>query len=144
MAEKKTRSGGCLCGAVRFEVALTEEKFHVCHCGMCRKWSAGPFMALSCQGGAKFTKQEGLAWYRSSKWAERGFCAQCGTSLFYRLAENPDAMFVVAVESLDDAGELPLAQHIYVDSKPDRYDFADKQPRLTEAEFLAQIGVAPG
>jgi len=129
---------------VRFEVALIEEKFHVCHCGMCRKWSAGPFMGVSCQAPGTITKKDGLAWYRGSKWAERGFCAQCGASLFYRLAENHEAMLVVAVEALDDVSDLTLAQHIYVDSKPDRYDFADDRPRLTEAEFLAQIGVTPG
>ena len=144
MAERQNRTGGCLCGAVRFEVALASEKFHVCHCGMCRKWSGGPLMAVPCQGGATFTKQDGLAWYRGSKWAERGFCAQCGTSLFWRLAEDPDAMFIVAVESLDDASDLTLEQHIYIDAKPDRYDFADNRPRLTEAEFLAEIGATPG
>ena len=144
MAEKQTRSGGCLCGAVRFKVSVVEKNFNVCHCSMCRKWSAGPFMGVHCQGGGTFTKEDGLAWYRGSKWAERGFCSQCGTSLFWRFAANPDAMLIVAVDSLDDADDLTLQKHIYVDSKPARYEFADDQPRQTEAEFLAELGVTPG
>ena len=144
MAAKLERTGGCLCGAVRFEVTLASEDFHICHCGMCRKWAGGPLMALACTGGAKFTDKSGLAWYQGSKWAERGFCSKCGSSLFWRLAEDHDAMLVVAVESLDDAGGLSLHQHIYVDAKPAHYDFADDRPRLTEAEFLASIGITPG
>lgn len=144
VAENQTRSGGCLCGAVRFEVSLDEKKFNVCHCGMCRKWSAGPFMSVHCPGGGTFTKKDGLAWYRGSKWAERGFCAKCGTSLFWRLAENPDAMLVVAVDAFDDADDLTLDRHIYIDAKPARYDFADDRPRITEAELLAELGITPG
>ena len=143
MAENQTRPGGCLCGAVRFEVHVAEKKFNVCHCGMCRKWSAGPFMSVHCQGSGTFTKTDGLAWYRGSKWAERGFCNRCGTSLFWRLAENPEAVLIVAADALDDAEDLTLDRHIYIDAKPARYDFADKRPRITEAELLAELGITP-
>jgi len=47
MTEGK-RSGGCLCGAVRFEVALAEPEFSICHCGMCRRWCGGPFEEAHC------------------------------------------------------------------------------------------------
>ena len=144
MAKNQTRSGGCLCGAVRFEATVPSPTFNVCHCGMCRKWSAGPFMAVHCLGGGSFTKKDGLAWYRGSPWAERGFCNRCGSSLFYRLADDHDAMLVVAAEAFDNPDDLTLEKHIYIDSKPTRYDFADDRPRLTEAEFLASIGVVPG
>jgi hypothetical protein len=143
MASNQIRSGGCLCGAVRFEIPVPEATFTVCHCGMCRRWSAGPFMAVHCPGPANFTKDSGLTWYRGSKWGERGFCGRCGSSLFWRLANDPTAMLGVSAEAFDDADDLSLDRHIYTDAKPARYAFADDRPRLTEAQFLAELGVTP-
>ena len=137
------RKGGCLCGAVRFEIPVPTAKFNICHCGMCRKWSAGPFMSVHCSGEVRFDNEDGLAWYQGSPWAERGFCSKCGTSLFWRLAQNPDQMLIVSVEAFDEASDLTLERHIYIDSKPERYDFADSQPRITEAELMAELGVSP-
>jgi hypothetical protein len=100
-------------------------------------------MAVHCPGNAKFTKDEGLTWYRGSKWAERGFCARCGSSLFWRLADDPDAMLVVSAEAFDDSSDLTLDRHIYIDAKPPRYEFNDNRPRVTEAELLAELGIEP-
>ena len=143
MASNQLRGGGCLCGAVRFEIAVPEAKFTVCHCRMCRRWSAGPFMAVHCPGPAKFTNDAGLTWYRGSKWGERGFCGRCGSSLFWRLAGDPTAMLGVSAEAFDDADDLSLDRHLYADAQPARYAFADDRPRLTEAQCLAEIGVTP-
>jgi len=136
MTEGK-RSGGCLCGAVRFEIALAAPEFSICHCGMCRRWCGGPFEAAHCASAPAFANDDGLVWYRSSDWGERGFCGRCGTSLFWRLADKPDVA-AVSVEALDEASDLTLSRHIYIDRKPARYDFADDRPRVTEAEFLAE------
>ncbi len=86
---------------------------------------------------------DALTWYRGSKWAERGFCAQCGASLFYRLANQPDRFTGVSVEALDDAEAFTLGRHLYVDAQPMRYAFADETPRVTGAELLAEFGVDP-
>ena len=144
MMDGSVRAGGCLCGAVRFEVAVPEAKFSICHCGMCRKWSAGPFMAVHCTGEATFANEEGLAWYQSSPRAERGFCARCGSSLFYRLTSQPESPFLgVSAEAFDEAGDLTLDRHVYVDARPNRYEFGDSQPRITESELLAEFGITP-
>jgi len=141
MAADTRRTGGCLCGAVRFAVAVPKARFTICHCGMCRKWSAGPFMSVQCPGPATFTSAQGLVWYRGSKWAERGFCAVCGTSLFWRLAKTPDAMTIISAEAFDDPHDLTLARHIFSDAQPARYDFADHTPRISEKEFLKEMGI---
>ena len=138
--ESKRRAGGCLCGAVRFEVTVEESHFNICHCGMCRRWSAGPFHAVHCPPDATFSKDQGLAWYQGSAWAERGFCRQCGTSLFWRLADTPDQELIVSVEALDDAQDLELERHIFIDSKPDRYDYRDDVPRVTQEELMKELG----
>ncbi len=143
MTSDQMRTAGCLCGAVRFEIPVPQAKFNICHCGMCRRWSAGPFLAVHCPAQANFTNDAGLTWYRSSKWGERGFCGRCGSSLFWRLANDPAAMLAVSAEAFDDADDLRLDRHIYADAKPARYTFADDRPRLTEAQFLAEIGVTP-
>lgn len=142
MAENR-RAGGCLCGAVRFEATVPEAVFGICHCDMCRKWCSGPFEAVHCEGPVEFQAQDALAWYRSSQWGERGFCGTCGTNLFWRMAEEPDGMLGVSVEAFDEKEDFTLQQHIYIDRKPARYDFADDCRRLTEAEFLAEIGAVP-
>jgi hypothetical protein len=138
----KRRHGSCLCGAVQFDITIAEPAFSICHCSMCRKWSAGPFEAAH---GAGLTHDGGdaLSWYRSSDWGERGFCSRCGTVLFWRFADKSQDMVGVSVEALDENDDLSLSRHIYIDSKPARYDFADDRPRLTEAEFLAELGFDP-
>jgi hypothetical protein len=143
MASTSIRTGGCLCGAVRFEVSIPDTTFNICHCAMCRKWCGGPFQAVHSEGDATFTEDSGLTWYRSSDWGERGFCAKCGTSLFWRFADKAHPFLGLAVEALDDADDLTLDRHIFIDAKPARYDFKDDRPRMTEAEFLAELGIAP-
>ena len=100
-------------------------------------------MSVHCRGTAKFINDEYLRWYRGSKWAERGFCSRCGSSLFWRLAEDPDAMLAVSVEAFDESDDLKLGRHIYVDAKPSRYEFDDDRPRVTEAQLLAELGITP-
>ncbi|WP_417513447.1 GFA family protein [Minwuia sp.] len=136
----ETKRGHCLCGAVKFEITVSTPHFHACHCGMCRRWAGGPWMAVQCEGAPTYTAgADAVGWYQGSKWAERGFCTKCGSSLFFRMASDPDLLTAVAVEAFDDASEMELHQHIYIDAKPDRYDFADSVPRLTGEQFMAQI-----
>ena len=77
--------GGCLCGAVRFTARLKNRDVGVCHCSMCRRWAAGPFFAMECEGAVQVADETNLGAYRSSEWAERCFCKKCGSVLFYRL-----------------------------------------------------------
>lgn len=134
--------GQCLCGAVEFEVDVPERTYSVCHCGMCRRWSGGPLMSVHCpEPDTEWLNDEGLTWYQGTPWAQRGFCSKCGSSLFWRLAEQPEGMLIVSVDALEDGGEFALDRHIYSDAKPHRYDFADDRPRVTEAELMKELGL---
>ncbi|MBI1258524.1 MAG: GFA family protein [Chloroflexi bacterium] len=137
-SETNRRTGGCLCGAVRFEAHIPKNEIHVCHCHMCRKLAGGPGFALACDPDIKITG-EALRWYKSSKWAQRGFCGQCGANLFYKLEPEYGEHFNLSATTLDDENGLKIVKHIYVDSQPDYYEFADDAPRLTQEEFLAQF-----
>ena len=51
-------------------------------------------------------------------------------------------MIIVSSETLD-TDDLVLERHIYIDSKPDRYDFTGDHPRVTEAQLLKELGITP-
>ena len=133
-------TGGCLCGAVRFEAEDVSNELHVCHCGTCRGWSGGGGFAVSV-GSVTFTGEDSLERYASSAWAERGFCRSCGTHLFYHLHEPSN--YVMWLGAFDDQTGFSLTQEIYVDRKPAGFALAGDHERLTEAEFMASIGMPP-
>ncbi len=136
--------GQCLCGAVRFESDTSSNKVGICHCGMCRRWGgglAGAWVRLK----VRLTNSNDLKWWKSSEWAERGFCGNCGSSMFWRVADSsapPDMEWEVSVGVLEDDSNLEIADHIYTDNKPVFYDLADNKPRITEIENVVGIMVS--
>ncbi|MCB9778561.1 MAG: GFA family protein [Alphaproteobacteria bacterium] len=131
------RDGGCLCGSVRFTAHLRSPTFGACHCGMCRKFAGGPFLAIG-TAGVDWHQDADLRTYDSSAWAERGFCGRCGSSLFYRIKGN--GMTIVAFGALDDPRGLTLAREVFIDERPDAYCFAGDLKGLTGAELMAKAG----
>lgn len=132
-----TAQGGCLCGGVRFEAEVTDE-VSICHCETCRRWTGGPMMAVHPNAPAAI-EGETLTWFRSSDWAERGFCSRCGASLFYRLTEHAGDV-VIAAGSFDDPTAFNrLAREIFIDEKPGFYEFEGDRPRMTGAEAIAEF-----
>jgi hypothetical protein len=73
------------------------------------------------------TKDDGLAWFKTSEIARRGFCCKCGSSLFWEPFEL-DATGIIA-GSLDTPTELETIGHIFVGEKSDFYDIADDLPQ---------------
>jgi hypothetical protein len=126
--------GGCLCGAVRFSAIPKKNEHEACHCNMCRKWSGGPWMAVECVGSVLVEEDSNIGVYRSSKWAERWFCKQCGTVLFYKLRDHDH--FGVSVEAFDEPEKFTFTSEIFIDEKPARYDFANDTIKMTGAEVF--------
>jgi hypothetical protein len=118
------KSGGCLCGAVRYELRGPLTSVTYCHCSMCRRWHGhlGAYAAVD-RAGFVLTEQRGLKWHASSPEARRGFCVECGSSLFF----DPlgDAKMAFCPGSLDAPTELLSKAHIYVASKGDYYAIPD-------------------
>lgn len=133
MSNAQRHSGRCLCGAVTFAGVGPVKSVHCCHCRDCARWNGGPLMTVDFEGGIEV---EGLVrWYASSAWAERGSCERCGSAMLWRLQDG--SMANVSAGALDDQTIVRAIElHIYVDSKPAYYDFADHAPRLTAAQFL--------
>ncbi len=121
-------SGGCLCGAVRYQISGQMRDVMYCHCEQCRRTSGHYVAASACASDdLSFTQSEGLRWYRSSDVAERGFCSQCGASLFWR-TEGRDAVSVMA-GTLDAPTGLKATSHIFVEAASDYYTLDDGLPQ---------------
>jgi hypothetical protein len=100
-----THSGGCQCGAVRYRVEGALSDPHLCHCRMCQKAAGNNFMPLAGAAWADFAITRGApAWFRSSGPVKRGFCAKCGTPLFF--AGSHDEYIAITLGSLDDPASV--------------------------------------
>ncbi len=133
--------GQCLCGGVQFETRIPH-KIDACHCKMCQRWAGAVFIGADfrSQDDVQLTQDTDLVWYRSSDWAERGFCKSCGSSLFYRLKDNIDFLAVCA-GTLDLPQGSSLSKEIFIDEKPDYFDLAGDQEKLTGEEFMASLNL---
>lgn len=137
MSENTSATAHCLCHKVKIHAANRSSEVHVCHCGMCRRWGGSPLFAVYCGGDVKGIDHELVGVFQSSDWAERGFCKNCGTHLFYRIKANQH--YIIPAGLFEDQQNLQLTEQIYIDHKPNFYDFANVTPKLTEAEFIAKF-----
>lgn len=123
--------GGCLCGAVRFTAETGDDRIVACHCSMCRRWSGHVWSATGVTTLA-VEDDAALRWYRSSDIGERGFCAACGSSLFWRGVKDGRVVeddIEVCGGALDAPTGLSLSHHVRVDDKGDYYEIADGVPQ---------------
>lgn len=128
----------CLCKKVSINVAEAKPHIDSCHCAICRKWAGSPLLAIDCGTNVSFEGEDHIKVYNSSEWAERGFCNQCGTHLFYRLKEaNQYIMPAGLFDSLDHLDSAEFTTQIFIDEKPAYYDFANQTKMMTGEEVFA-------
>lgn len=136
--EREAR-GGCLCGAVRYAVRGSLQPPVACHCGQCRRTS-GHFVAATAAADADIAVagDGALRWYESSPGVRRGFCATCGSNLFWqRLGSGRTS---IHAGTLDGPTGLRLAGHIFTGFKGDYYAIDDGLPRLAEGSSAVLLG----
>lgn len=122
-------TGACLCGAVRFSAKAGDEAPMACHCEQCRRWSGHYWVGMDAHG-LTVQDETHLRWYRSSEFAQRGFCAQCGSSLFWR---HDDRNYLdVSAGCIDAPTGLTLGGHIYTAFKGDYYEIKDGLPQTKD------------
>jgi len=102
-------TGGCFCGAVRYEVADAAFQPALCHCSDCRRIAGAPKR------------------FRSSVKVERQFCEACGTGLTYRNADFPEEIDVT-ICSLDAPELMPPKDHIWIKDRLHWVRLADGLP----------------
>ena len=127
--DKMLTAGGCLCGAVRYEVVGPLRDVVNCHCSMCQRLHGnfGPHSKAR-KVNISITRDDGLAWYKTSEVARCGFCRECGSGLFWEPFEL-DAIGIIA-GTIDSPTGLKTIGHIFVGEKSDFYDVSDEMPRF--------------
>jgi hypothetical protein len=120
-------TGRCLCGAVRYEVRGPLRDVLICHCEECRRWHGHVCAAASARrADLVFLEQGGLRWItspNSDAGARRGFCGECGSSLFWDLAGRETIS--IAAGTLDPPTGLRIIGHWYTSQASDYYDIPD-------------------
>lgn len=121
-------SGSCLCGGVRFEISGALRDVVDCHCAMCRKTHGhiGAYTAAA-KSALHLTEARGLRWYHSSDIARRGFCGECGASLFWERSGSDSIS--IAAGMLEPPTGLVTSLQIHVGSAGDYYSVDPRIPQ---------------
>lgn len=129
--------GKCLCGAVSVTATInTGDRpaiVRACHCDMCRRHTSSMFMSLATDPGSLVIEGP-VKTFRSSDWAERGFCEVCGSTIFYSTID--DGVRNIAAGLFDNAGNAPLKLEFFSDMIPQGYALAGDHKRLTTQETI--------
>ncbi|OUS37215.1 aldehyde-activating protein ['Osedax' symbiont bacterium Rs2_46_30_T18] len=135
MSQTRKASGHCMCGAVSITAQKMNTEVSICHCSMCINWG-GPLLATHCGSEVQIEPAEKVSRYKSSSWAERGFCTDCGTHLFYHMPESKE--YIVPIGLLQQSQQqIKVTSQIFIDEKPDYYDFANQTKNMTGAQIFA-------
>jgi hypothetical protein len=125
--------GGCLCGAIRYRATSAPVRGVICHCSMCRKHSGAPVLAFVHFRTEDFMWVRGEpARYRSSEFAERGFCPSCGSTLSMHEEVLADRM-QVTVGSLDQPGRVRINDHVWTRERIPWFEIKDDLRRFPKS-----------
>ncbi len=127
------RTGGCQCGAIRFRAKGLRDNPHLCHCRMCQKAYGNFFAALVGVYWDDFSWTRGEpSNFESSQGIKRGFCADCGTPLFF-LREGSEHISM-SIGAFDDPASIPLAFELSMESKLPQLATLSKLPNFGTTE----------
>ena len=127
-------AGGCLCGAVRYEVQGTVTDSGYCHCRTCQKQSGAPVVAWFAIAPTGFRYISGTPKeFRATDHATREFCGNCGTYLVFR-EDDPSATLGVNTATLDDPTRVPPDFHIWHASRITWFETSDTLPRYAKGK----------
>lgn len=124
----ETRNGSCLCGGITYTITGDMTDVTTCHCTQCRKQTGHHYATSSFHNDAFALNDKGglLKWYRASDQAQRGFCGQCGSALFWK---RDDHKYVsVMVGTIDGPTGLKLGNQIFTEDKGDYYQLDKDVP----------------
>lgn len=131
-------TGHCLCGAVTIRVdGLHHPRPGACHCRMCQRWSGGLFLSFEVDQNA-VTVEGPVTRYASTEFAERAFCATCGSHLWMRNLQGDDRGYDLMPGLFDEAATWPLRSEIYTDRAMASVQLKGDHPTATRAEYEAK------
>lgn len=112
-------TGGCACGAIRYECNGEPLTMFHCHCRDCQRATAAPYSSVIGMPGTVFKLLQGTPrWYSTPSTAggllDRGFCADCGSPLFGRGEIDAETPFMgIHASSLDDPRLFKPEMHLW-------------------------------
>ncbi len=127
MTSNSRFTGSCLCGSVSFEVSSQLGAGEVCHCSQCRQWTGHVYASTEVPRKAlTFNNKSGLKWFQSSPKVRRGFCVDCGSSIFFDpLDQTKHDWIAIALGSFKSVTQVKIEQHIFTAEKGDYYEILD-------------------
>lgn len=122
-------TGGCLCGAIRYESTEPPNWVCYCHCRMCQRAYGGLFGLVAAFPIEAFRyTRGGPKYYQSSPWGKRGFCESCGSPIDFQYVDDPEAG--VLLGTLDHPEDWPPnGPHIGIESKVPWHVITDDLPQ---------------
>ncbi|HEX9523948.1 MAG TPA: GFA family protein [Reyranella sp.] len=102
-----------------------------CHCSMCRKLHAAAFRTrakVNAKDWRTLTGEQFIKFYESSPGERKGFCSECGSSLFTKFDANPDVLGF-PLGTLDTDPGVKAMRHVFVGSKAPWFDITDDLPQ---------------
>jgi hypothetical protein len=114
-------TGGCLCGAVRFEVTEPLVSSGYCHCTRCQRrtgTAASPGARIAPGSLRVLSGEEHIKAYEPDEGFAKVFCSACGSALWSRSQEDPD-VFSIRLGAFDhDPGIRPTYRQFVAYAAP--------------------------
>jgi hypothetical protein len=129
MAERL--QGGCVCGAVRYELASGPFDCGWCHCRLCQLTSGAPAMVFASVPADDLVWTRGadrVTTFKSSSFGYRAFCRDCGTPFLMKVEHQPETVDF-SVATLDDPARVGPGFHIFWSSRVPWFDPNDALPK---------------
>ncbi|WP_170606589.1 GFA family protein [Ruegeria arenilitoris] len=129
--------GQCMCGAVTLTATPAKDALGACHCDQCRRWTSSMLVTFPAEQG--YAALGPVKVHKSSDWAERAFCSECGSALWYRITLSGEmhGHTQMAAGLFENAIGSPLKLELYIDKKPEGYAFEGERRQMTTAEVEA-------
>lgn len=128
-------TGGCLCGAIKYELAEAPAMMGVCHCKNCQRQAGSAFSTLAGvpKDQFKFTSGEPKLYEdgdtKSGNQVERYFCGNCGSPIYSALGAQPETLYL-KTGTMDDTSGFAPQFHVWCDTKQSWVDLADGVPQM--------------
>lgn len=133
-------NGNCLCGVIEFSAELPSNWVAHCHCTMCQKTGGSAFVTwvgIAKQNCEIRDPLKQLQWFPSSPEAKRGFCKQCGSTLFFESSRWPDEIHITLSNFRSPLDKTPQV-HAFWDTHVDWITINDNLPRKTAKQILEE------
>lgn len=130
-------SGGCACGAIRYECAAGPILSLNCHCRDCQRGSGSAYASVVVVPTPAFKLLNGTPKYHTVKadnghTSRRGFCPECGSPVLAKVDESPDIMIIQAASLDDPSWHRPVVDFFTSSAQP--WDHMNSALRKFEKE----------